>query len=99
VPADDGEILHAEVRAGGGIVMVISTGKSTRRDRSPKRLGGTAQSVYVAVDDADALHDRAVGAGAEVFNPLHTTDYGTREFCCLDPEGHIWTFGTYNPNP
>lgn len=99
VPADDGEILHAEVRTGGGgIVMVISTAQSTRRDRSPKRLGGTAQSVYVAVEDADAFHDRAVGAGAEVFNPLHTTDYGTREFCCLDPEGHIWTFGTYNPN-
>ncbi|MGH9119832.1 MAG: VOC family protein [Acidimicrobiales bacterium] len=98
VPGDDGQIAHAEVRtATDGLVMIISTGQSTRRDRNPRRLGGTAHSVYVTAVDVDALHDRAVAAGAEVFNPLHTTDYGTREFCCLDPEGHIWTFGTYNP--
>jgi uncharacterized glyoxalase superfamily protein PhnB len=101
VPAASGDdIAHAEVRtATDGVVMLISTGQSTRRSRNPRALGGTAHSVYVTVDDVDGLHDRAVAAGAEVFNPLHTTDYGTREFCCLDPEGHIWTFGTYNPNP
>jgi uncharacterized glyoxalase superfamily protein PhnB len=50
----------------------------------------------IATRDPDAVHDRAVRAGAEVFNPLRSTDHG-REFCCLDPEGHIWTFGTYAP--
>jgi uncharacterized glyoxalase superfamily protein PhnB len=79
------------------VVLVLSTRASTRRHRSPRTLGGTAQSVYVHVPDADTVHDRAVAAGAEVFNPLHDTGYGSREFCCLDPEGHIWTFGTYRP--
>lgn len=98
VPGDGGTVVHAEVRTGGeGLVMIISTALSTRRNRSPRGLGGTAQSVYVTVADIDGVHDRAVTAGAEVFNPLHDTDYGSREFCCLDPEGHIWTFGTYQP--
>jgi uncharacterized glyoxalase superfamily protein PhnB len=97
VPGEDGGILHAELRTpDGDAIMVLSTRHSTRRDRSPRSLGGTAQSVYLVTRDPDSLHDRAARAGAEVFNPLRDTDHG-REFCCLDPEGHIWTFGTYAP--
>src|SRR5687768_15189822 len=103
VPADGeaggrGVIAHAELTTeSGATILLLSTEASTRRRRSPRGLGGTAQSVYVHVDDADRAHERAVAAGAEVFNPLHETAYGSREFCCLDPEGHIWTFGTYRP--
>jgi uncharacterized glyoxalase superfamily protein PhnB len=98
VPGPGGGVLHAELRTEeGDVVMVLSTQHSTRRARSPRSLGGTAQSVYVAASDVDRVHDRATGAGAEVFNPLHDTEYG-REFCCCDIEGHIWTFGTYRPN-
>ena len=98
IPGDGGGILHAELRTpDGDILMVLSTQHSTRRNRSPRSLGGTAQSVYVATSDVDGLHQRAADAGAEIFNPLRNTDYG-REFCCLDPEGHIWTFGTYQPD-
>jgi uncharacterized glyoxalase superfamily protein PhnB len=98
VPGDGGGILHAELRTPeGDIVMVLSTQQSTRRSRSPRSLGGTAQSLYIASSDVDRLHQRAADAGAEVFNPLHDTGHG-REFCCFDPEGHIWTFGTYRPD-
>lgn len=91
-------IAHAELRSeSGDVLMLLSTQLSTRRNRSPRTLGGTAQSVYMTVPDVDLAHDRAVRAGAEIFNPLHETDYGSREFCCLDPEGHIWTFGSYQP--
>jgi uncharacterized glyoxalase superfamily protein PhnB len=97
IPGDGGGILHAEVRTPeGDVVMVLSTQHSTRRNRSPRSLGGTAQSVYIASSDVDGLHQRAADAGAEVFNPLHDAGHG-REFCCSDPEGHIWTFGTYRP--
>lgn len=97
IPGESGTVVHAELRTpGGAVVMIISTQLSTRRNRSPRTLGGTAQSVYLAVDDVDGRHERAVAAGAEVFNPLHDTEHG-REFCCLDPEGHIWTFGSYDP--
>jgi uncharacterized glyoxalase superfamily protein PhnB len=26
-----------------------------------------------------------------------TQDYGGRDYTCKDPEGHVWTFGTYDP--
>lgn len=98
VPGPDNTIAHAELKSeAGGVVMVLSTQLSTRRNRSPKTLGGTAESVYMVVSDIEMAYDKAVAAGAEVFNPLHDTDYGSREFCCLDPEGHIWTLGTYQP--
>lgn len=97
VPGAGGGVLHAELRsAEGNVVMVLSTGESTRRDRSPRTLGGTATCVYMAVDDLDAAYERALAAGAEVFNPLNDAGHG-REFCCFDPEGHIWTLGSYRP--
>lgn len=97
VPGESGTVAHAELSTPhGAVVLVISAQCSTRRNRSPRTLGGTAHSVYLAIEDVDTWHDRAVAAGAEVFNPLHDTSYG-REFCCLDPEGHIWTIGSYRP--
>lgn len=97
VPGDGGAVAHAELRTpDGAVLMVLSTAASTRRDRSPRALGGTASSVYLVVADIDTAYARAVSAGAEVFNPLRDAGYG-REFCCLDPEGHIWTLGTYRP--
>ena len=54
------------------------------------------QSVYVVTDDIDALHDRAVAAGAEIVYPLTDQDYGSRDFSARDPSGNVWAFGTYN---
>jgi uncharacterized glyoxalase superfamily protein PhnB len=28
---------------------------------------------------------------------LKTQDYGGRDYTCRDLEGHVWTFGTYDP--
>jgi uncharacterized glyoxalase superfamily protein PhnB len=54
-------------------------------------------STYVVVDDPDAHHERAVAAGAEIVRELTDTDYGSREFSARDPEGNLWSFGTYRP--
>jgi uncharacterized glyoxalase superfamily protein PhnB len=40
-----------------------------------------------------------VAAGAEVVQPLHDTDYGSRDFAVRDPEGNLWSFGTYPGEP
>lgn len=53
--------------------------------------------LYLSTDDIDALHERAVGAGAEIVRGLQDTDYGSRDFTARDPEGNIWSFGTYAP--
>jgi uncharacterized glyoxalase superfamily protein PhnB len=49
------------------------------------------------VDDPDAHHERAVAAGATVVRPLEDMEYGSREYSVRDPEGNLWSFGTYDP--
>jgi uncharacterized glyoxalase superfamily protein PhnB len=100
VPGEGGRIEHAELTFGNGMVMVGSMrddGDDDIRLRSPKELGGSNQGIYVVVDDPDALHERARSAGAEIQRELTDQDYGSREFIARDPEGNIWSFGTYDP--
>ena len=62
---------------------------------SPFDLGPVA--VYAAIEDPDAIHARATGAGAEIVMELTDQDYGSREFAARDLEGNVWCFGTYRP--
>ena len=55
--------------------------------------------IYVYVEDVQAHHDRAKAAGAEIVRSLQVTDYGSWEYSVRDPEGHLWSFGTYRPEP
>jgi uncharacterized glyoxalase superfamily protein PhnB len=58
---------------------------------------GSKHQLYVAVEDADAHHDRAKAAGAEIVIALHDTDHGSRDSAATDPEGNTWYIGTYRP--
>jgi len=89
--APDGSVQYVEVELGGAYLGF----GPTSADGSPFDLGPTA--VYVALDDPDALHARAVAAGAEIVMGLIDTDYGSRDFAARDPEGNVWCFGTYRP--
>jgi uncharacterized glyoxalase superfamily protein PhnB len=95
-----GTIEHAELSLGNGMIMLGSAKEDEhgRRFKSPTELGGVeTSSVYIVVPDADAVHARAVAAGAEIIRPLQDTSYGSREFALRDPEGHSWSIGTYDP--
>jgi uncharacterized glyoxalase superfamily protein PhnB len=91
---EDGIVHHAELSGFGGIVML-----GTEPEGGDPLWGVHAgQSwLYLSTDNPDALHDRAVAAGAQIVRELQDTDYGSREFSCRDPEGNIWSFGTYAP--
>ena len=94
-PGDDDQTIveHAELRwpVGGGI-MLGSAGK----DDTPFGARPTgAGSVYIVCDDPDGLFARATAAGAEVVRGLVDEDYGSRGFTVRDPEGNLWSFGTY----
>jgi uncharacterized glyoxalase superfamily protein PhnB len=88
---DDGKVAHAELRHGDGMVML-----GDRRGESDRYETGRAV-VYVVVEDPDTLHDRAKAAGAEIVSGLSDQDYGSRDFAAADPEGNVFSFGTYNP--
>jgi len=38
-------------------------------------------------------------AGADIIRKPEDTDYGSREFALRDPEGNLWSFGTYRGEP
>ena len=91
---DEEGIVHAELDFQGAVIMLSSAGIGREPFRS---LPAGGQLIYVAITDPDGLHDRAVAAGAEVALPLTDTDYGSRDFTLRDPEGNLWSFGTYRP--
>lgn len=95
VHVDDatGLVMHAELiwPLGGGIML--GSVRPDDGDRWP--VGPGSFGCYVVTDNPDALHDRAVAAGARIVVPLADLDYGSREFQAADPEGNRWSFGTY----
>ena len=100
VPADAGGIAHAQLVLGGGMVMLGSARDNGYGQlvKQPDEVGGAqTQSSYLVVADADAVHARAVAAGARIALPLQDEDYGGRGFSCFDLEGHLWSVGTYDP--
>jgi uncharacterized glyoxalase superfamily protein PhnB len=93
-----GRIQHAELTLGDGLIMFGSyDGQGFLGGSPPNPRAGTI-SLYIAVDDPDAVHARAARAGAQVVRELTDTDYGSREFSVRDPEGNLWSFGSYNPH-
>jgi uncharacterized glyoxalase superfamily protein PhnB len=100
VPNADGTIAHAQLRLGGGMIMLGSVHANDfgRLIKQPDEIGGAeTQSAYIVVADADAVHARAKSAGAEIVIAIKDEDYGGRGFVCRDLEGHLWSVGTYDP--
>lgn len=99
VPGEGGTIAHAELVFDGTMIMA-GTARETPYGammRSPLDVGGSTQSIYLIVADPDAHCDRARKRGAEIVMEPETQDYGGRDYTCRDIEGHVWTFGTYDP--
>ena len=96
----DNTVAHAELTFGNGMVMLGSVNASEygKQLRRPAEAGGVTMSCYVIVPDADAHCIRAKAAGATIVREPVTQDYGGRDYACKDIEGHLWTFGTYDPN-
>lgn len=99
---EEGVIAHAQLRYGNGMIMLGTAGAHgggfEQLMTTPRAIGGReTQSAYVVVEDADAHHERAVAAGAEVVLPVEDKDYGGRGYSCRDLEGHLWSFGSYDP--
>ena len=93
---DGDDVHHAQLALGSSMIML----GNVRDDDYGKMVGGPGQggkSTYVAVDDTDAVYARAKAAGARILEEPTNRDYGSRDFICADPEGNVWSFGTYWP--
>ena len=90
----DGRIGHAEVAIGDGVIM-LSDEYPEMGVIGPKTVGGTAVTVMVYVEDADATFAKAVAAGATAERPVETHFYGDRGGQFFDPFGHRWNVSTH----
>lgn len=93
----EGVVQHAELAYGSSLLMLGQSRDDAYDKLIGDRTGRRTDSIYIAVDDPDTLYARVKAAGATIAMELHDTDYGSRDFACRDPEGNLWSFGTYWP--
>jgi uncharacterized glyoxalase superfamily protein PhnB len=99
-PGENGTILHAELTLGNGMMMLSSVRDNdfAKLIKQPDELNGVeTQCSYVVVKDADAHYARAVATGAKIVREIEDASYGGRGYSCRDLEGHLWSFGSYDP--
>jgi uncharacterized glyoxalase superfamily protein PhnB len=100
VPNEDGTIAHAQLSFGNSMIMLGSVFDTEfgRLMKQPAEIGHfVTQSTYLVVNNADLVYGRALEAGAKILLDIKDEDYGGRGFTCSDPEGHVWSIGTYDP--
>lgn len=92
----DGKIMHAEIRIGNSLIMLndeMGGGKSART------IGASPVSLWLYVEDCDALFKRAVAAGGKVppgpMGQMQDQFWGDRSGSFTDPYGYIWTIATH----
>ena len=90
----DEKIGHAELEIGDSLVM-LSDPIPEATTRTPKELGGTSASVFLYVEDVDAVVKRAVDAGATVTMEVADQFWGDRFGSVQDPFGHSWSIATH----
>lgn len=93
VPGENNTVAHAQLRLGSGMIMMGSGGKPDPANPWATEKYGT----YVMVKEIDDHYARAKAAGADIVRPIADTEYGAREYSVRDCEGHLWSFGTYDP--
>jgi len=87
----DGKIMHAELSFGDSRIMVNDPMMGVK---GPQALGGSPASLWLYVENSDALFNRAVGAGAKVQVPLADQFWGDRGGAIVDPNGYTWWIAT-----
>jgi len=91
----DGKIMHAELRIGNSVVYLND---AMGGGKGPKALGGSPIGLWIYTEDADALFNKAVSAGATVapgmMGQLQDQFWGDRCGTLIDPAGYYWTIAT-----
>ena len=94
-PGPDGKtIMHAELQIGDSRIF-LNDEFPDYGSVSPLALNGSAVTLHLYVEDADAAFKRALDAGAKVLFPLTDQFWGDRYGIVTDPSGHKWSIGSH----
>ncbi len=94
MPGPQGKLMHACIRIGDSVLMLADEFPEWG-SFGPKALKGSPVTIHLQVEDADAVFERAVRAGAKITMPLEDTFWGDRFGKLEDPLGHHWSVATH----
>jgi uncharacterized glyoxalase superfamily protein PhnB len=86
--------MHASIRIGDSVIMLADE-MPQWGSFGPKSLKGSPVTIHLYVENADALFEQAVRAGAKITMPLDDMFWGDRYGKLEDPFGHHWSIGTH----
>jgi len=98
----DPRIIHHAELIWRDRMMMLSSVNDREHARAAKmktvaEAGGPTVGLYLIVDDVDAHAERARAAVTEIFEGPADKGYGGRGYSARDPEGNVWSFGSYDP--
>lgn len=94
VPGPGGKLIHACVRIGDSLVMLVDENPQWGCV-GPLALKGSPVTIHLQVDNVDAVFDQAVKVGATVTMPVDDMFWGDRYGIVKDPFGHQWSIATH----
>ncbi|MFD7298623.1 VOC family protein [Streptomyces sp. NPDC059897] len=96
---EDGDrVAHAQLDWPEGGAIMLGSEKPDAAEGDWSLKPGTF-GCYVVTAHVDELYARLVDAGVKIFREIADQPYGSREFAIADPEGNLWSFGTYAGEP
>ena len=93
----NGKVMHADITIGNSHVMLCDE-MPEMKAFSPATLKGSPASLWIYTENADALFERAVKAGAQIKMPLADAFWGDRWGSLADPFGYHWSIATRKEN-
>jgi len=93
-PSPNGGIMHAEIRIGNSIIMAADE-MPEMNHLSAESLQNSPASLYLYVENVDAVFERATQAGAKVVMPIGEMFWGDRCGTVLDPFNYKWMIATH----
>jgi PhnB protein len=94
MPGPDGKIAHAELEIGDSKLM-LSDPFPQSNVKPPSERGGPTASIFMYVEDVDAIFEQGQRAGAKVVSELEDLFWGDRFGTLSDPFVHVWSIATH----
>lgn len=89
----DGKVMNAQLRIGNSMLM-LNDEYPDWGALGPKKIGGTAVTIHIYVEDVDVAWQKALDAGFEVAMPLAVQFWGDKYGLLKDSFGHSWSMAS-----
>lgn len=90
----DGKVMYACLKIGDSLIM-LNDEFPDYQAFGPKHLGGSPVVIHLYTENADAVYQQAVDAGATPTMPMMDAFWGDRYGKLTDPFGHHWAIATH----